>query len=61
MNKGEYLNLITLNTKIIIKSLPEIFAGSAEFRKVNLPTTATKEENIGALLGKVRLQIQKPK
>lgn len=51
----------TLNEHSILKSLPETFAGSAEFRKVNLPTTTAERENIGALMGKVRSQMQKPK
>jgi len=51
----------TLNEHSILKSLPETFAGSAEFRKVNLPTTNAERENIGTLMSKVRSQMQKPK
>jgi len=51
----------TLNEHSIVKTLPETFAGSAEFRKVNLPTTAAEREHVGALMGKVRSQMQKPK
>lgn len=51
----------TLNEHSILKSLPETFAGSAEFREANMPTTTAERENIGTLMGKVRSQMQKPK
>jgi len=51
----------TLNEHSILKSLPETFAGSAEFRKVNMPTTTAERETIGTLMGQVRSQMQKPK
>ena len=47
MNKVEYLNYITLNEQSILKSLPEKCAGSAEFRKANLPTATAEREIFG--------------
>jgi len=51
----------TLSEHSIIKSLPEILAGSAEFRLKNMPKTSKDKEEIGTIMGKVRSQMQKPK
>jgi len=51
----------TLNEHTIMKALPEIFAGSAEFRQRNMPKTNTEKEEIGSLMSAVRSQMQKPK
>jgi translocation protein SEC63 len=51
----------TLNEHTINKSLPEIFAGSAEFRQKNMPKTQAEKEEIGKTMTKVRSQMQKPK
>lgn len=50
-----------LSEHVLMKGLPEVVAGSAEFRKRNLPTTAEEKEAIGQLAVKVRSQMQKPK
>lgn len=51
----------TLNEHTIIKSLPELMAGSAEFRKRNMPKDAKEKDSIGKLMNSVRSQMQKPK
>lgn len=51
----------TLNEHTTIKSLPEVFAGSAEFRSQNMPETSSEKEEIASLMSKVRSQMQKPK
>eukprot|EP00339_Tiarina_fusa_P022160 CAMPEP_0117014594 /NCGR_PEP_ID=MMETSP0472-20121206/11809_1 /TAXON_ID=693140 ORGANISM="Tiarina fusus, Strain LIS" /NCGR_SAMPLE_ID=MMETSP0472 /ASSEMBLY_ACC=CAM_ASM_000603 /LENGTH=637 /DNA_ID=CAMNT_0004718189 /DNA_START=138 /DNA_END=2051 /DNA_ORIENTATION=- len=51
----------TLNEHTLIKSLPEILSGSAEFRKRNVPKTAKDKEDIGQLMSLVKTQMQKPK
>lgn len=51
----------TLNEHTIIKSLPELMAGSAEFRKCNMPKSSKEKEAIGKLMNDVRSQMQKPK
>jgi len=51
----------TLNEHSILKILPEVFAGSAEFRQVNMPRTRKDKDEIGSVMGKVRSQMQKPK
>jgi translocation protein SEC63 len=51
----------TLSEHSIIKGLPEILAGSAEFRQHNMPKTSKDKEEIGTIMGKVRSQMQKPK
>jgi translocation protein SEC63 len=51
----------TLNEHSLVKSIPEIIAGSAEFRKRNVPKTAQDKEDIGQLMAAVRSQMQKPK
>jgi translocation protein SEC63 len=51
----------TLNEHTIVKSLPEILAGSAEFREVNMPKTSKDKEEIAKIMKEVRSQMQKPK
>jgi translocation protein SEC63 len=51
----------TLNEHSLIKSLPEVLAGSAEFRKRNVPKSAQDKEDIGQLMSAVKTQMQKPK
>jgi translocation protein SEC63 len=51
----------TLNEHTIIKSLPELMAGSAEFRKRNMPKDAHEKEQIATLLNQMRSSMQKPK
>lgn len=51
----------TLSEHVIMKGLPEILAGSAEFRQKNMPKTAKEKEEIGTIMGKVRSHMQKPK
>jgi translocation protein SEC63 len=51
----------TLNEHTILKSLPEILAGSAEFRQMNMPKTKQDKEDVGVVMNAVRTQMQKPK
>lgn len=51
----------TMGENTLIKSLPEFFAGSAEFRKKNLPKSQKEKEEIGQIMSKVRSNMQKPK
>jgi translocation protein SEC63 len=51
----------TLSEHTMLKSLPEIFAGAAEFRKRNMPTSIQEKQDIASLLTKVKSQMQKPK
>lgn len=51
----------TLNEHTIIKSLPELMAGSAEFRKRNMPKDAEEKSAIAKLMNQTRSQMQKPK
>jgi len=51
----------TLSEHSITKGFPESFAGSAEFRKQNVTTSAKEKENITSLMSKVKSQMQKPK
>ena len=51
----------TLNEHSLIKSLPELMAGSAEFRKCNMPKDAAEKAAIGKLMNSVRANMQKPK
>jgi len=50
-----------LNEHSLIKSLPEALAGSAEFRKRNVPKSSKDREEIGQLMSQVKTQMQKPK
>merc|ERR1712176_1162675 len=51
----------TLSEHTLIKSLPELLSGSAEFRKCNMPKSVKEKEQIGGLMSKIRLMMQKPK
>ena len=51
----------TLNEHSLIKSLPELMAGSAEFRKRNMPKDAAEKNAIGKLMNSLRGNMQKPK
>jgi translocation protein SEC63 len=51
----------TLNEHSLMKALPEALAGSAEFRKRNVPKTDTDKTAISTLMNSVRGQMQKPK
>jgi len=51
----------TLGENTLMKSLPEFLAGAAEFRKRNSPKSSKEKEQIGALMTKVRGNMQKPK
>jgi translocation protein SEC63 len=50
-----------LNENSIVKALPEVLAGSAEFRKRNIPKTAEQKQAIATLMNAVRGSMQKPK
>jgi translocation protein SEC63 len=50
----------SLDDTTLIKSLPETFAGSAEFRERNMPKDPSEKTQIQTLLGKVKSQMQKP-
>jgi len=50
-----------LNEHTLVKSLPEIIAGSAEFRQRNLPHTAEEKAEVSRVMNGVRSQMQKPK
>lgn len=51
----------TLDQHTLIKSLPEVLAGSAEFRKRNVPKSAQDKQDIAELMSAVKTQMQKPK
>jgi len=51
----------TLNEHTVLKGLPEILAGSAEFRQVNMPKGAQEKKEIASLLQEMKSQMQKPK
>lgn len=51
----------TLGENTLIKSLPEFFAGSAEFRQRNIPKGQAEKEEIGQVMNNVRSNMQKPK
>jgi translocation protein SEC63 len=51
----------TLGENTLIKSLPEFFAGSAEFRQRNIPKDQKEKEEIGQIMNSVRANMQKPK
>lgn len=50
----------SLDDTTMMKSLPETFAGSAEFREQNMPKEASEKEQINSALAKVKSQMQKP-
>jgi len=51
----------TLDQHTLIKSMPEVLAGSAEFRKRNVPKSAEDKQDIAQLMSVVKTQMQKPK
>jgi len=51
----------TLGENTLIKSLPEIIAGSGEYRKGNMPKNQDEKEEIGKIMSLVRSNMQKPK
>ncbi|KAL7573592.1 hypothetical protein ACA910_008727 [Epithemia clementina (nom. ined.)] len=50
-----------LSEHTLMKALPEIFAGSAEFRKRNKPTTAEQKQSIAKQTAVVKQHMLKPK
>jgi len=50
-----------LGKDTLIKSLPEVMAGSAEFRKRNVPKTQEEKQAVAALMADVRGNMMKPK
>jgi translocation protein SEC63 len=51
----------SLDDSTLMKSLPETFAGSAEFRERNMPKEASEKAQIQAILNKAKSSMQKPK
>lgn len=51
----------SLNEHSTVKSMPEVLAGSAEFRKRNMPVDATDKQAIAQLTTQVRAHMPKPK
>lgn len=51
----------SLDDSTLMKSLPETFAGSAEFRERNMPKEASEKGQIQAILNKAKSSMQKPK
>jgi translocation protein SEC63 len=51
----------SLSEHTLVKYLPEVLAGSAEFRKRNVTTDKAEQASIGTLMTKVRAQMIKPK
>ena len=51
----------TLNEHTVLKGLPEIMSGSAEFRQVNLPKSPLEKKEIAKLLQENKSQMHKPK
>eukprot|EP00934_Nitzschia_sp_Nitz4_P008492 Nitzschia sp. Nitz4//scaffold16_size188269//73139//75504//NITZ4_001791-RA/size188269-processed-gene-0.14-mRNA-1//1//CDS//3329538517//8482//frame0 len=50
-----------LDPHTLVKSLPEVLAGSAEFRKRNVPKTQEDKQAIAKVMTAVKTQMQKPK
>mmetsp|Transcript_20638 Transcript_20638/g.30326 ORF Transcript_20638/g.30326 Transcript_20638/m.30326 type:complete len:642 (-) Transcript_20638:83-2008(-) len=50
-----------LSEHTLVKTLPEIFAGSAEFREDNMPRTQAERDEVTKVMGLVRSQMLKPK
>jgi translocation protein SEC63 len=50
-----------LSEHTLVKSLPEIVAGAAEFRKRNVPKTQEEKDAVGEVMASVKSQMQKPK
>lgn len=51
----------SLDDTTMVKSLPETFAGSAEFRERNMPKAQHEKKDIQDMMNKVRSVMQKPK
>ena len=51
----------TLNEHTLLKGLPEILSGSAEFRQCNMPASPAENKDIASLLNEMKSQMQKPK
>jgi translocation protein SEC63 len=51
----------TLDQHTLMRSLPEVLAGSAEFRKRNVPKSEEDKQAIAQLMSSVKTQMQKPK
>lgn len=51
----------SLNEHTMAKSIPETFAGSAEFREKNMPKSDSEREEISSIMSTVRSHMQKPK
>lgn len=49
-----------LNDHTLTKSLPEVLAGSAEFRERNMPKSQSDKQEIASILTKVKSHMQKP-
>mmetsp|Transcript_6959 Transcript_6959/g.12611 ORF Transcript_6959/g.12611 Transcript_6959/m.12611 type:complete len:644 (+) Transcript_6959:177-2108(+) len=49
-----------LNDHTLIKNLPEVLAGSAEFRERNMTKSQGDKQEIGKILAKVKSHMQKP-
>jgi len=49
-----------LNEHTLTKTLPEVLAGSAEFRECNMTKSQADKDEIKEILGKVKSQMQKP-
>lgn len=49
-----------LNDHTLVKNLPEVLAGSAEFRERNMTKSPADKTEIGKILSKVKSQMQKP-
>jgi len=49
-----------MNEHTLTKSLPEVLAGSAEFRERNIPKNQSDKEEIGKILARVKQHMQKP-
>ena len=50
----------SLDDTTLVKSLPETFAGSAEFRERNMPQAQHEKQEIQTIMNSVRSQMQKP-
>eukprot|EP00523_Entomoneis_sp_CCMP467_P004026 CAMPEP_0168748074 /NCGR_PEP_ID=MMETSP0724-20121128/15988_1 /TAXON_ID=265536 /ORGANISM="Amphiprora sp., Strain CCMP467" /LENGTH=643 /DNA_ID=CAMNT_0008795891 /DNA_START=209 /DNA_END=2140 /DNA_ORIENTATION=+ len=51
----------SLSEHTLTKSLPEVFAGSAEFRKANMPATPAEKQSIAKQTSLVKQHMLKPK
>lgn len=51
----------SLSEHVLVKSLPEVLAGSAEFRERNLPKAQAERQEVSQIMTKVKSHMQKPK